>query len=613
MNTTAAQRSEALTLLERPRAVLIMAIWFAMATAGGELAVLGVRKFVEHRALFLGPHTLWLTPTANALLFLSVGCLLLLTSLAWRPLRSLRVSTLVFSFLGVLAVLLMFERLHRIALLLLATGIAVNASTLFARRAEGFRRVVWRSTPVLVSFVVVTMIAVSGARLVRERLALARLSNAPAGASNVVLIIWDTVRALSLSAYGYHRPTTPNLEALARRGVLFDVAMATAPWTLPSHASMFTGRYAHELSTDFGKPLDDVHPTVAEVLRHRGYLTAGFVANTLYCGYEFGLNRGFTHYEDYGISAAELVLSSSVGRTLISSQRLRRIAKRYDVVGRKKAEQVTADFLQWLPASGQRPFFAFLNYYDAHEPYLPPSPFRERYGPPTARQLNLLDHRQLRHATRWGKRRMLPAGRQLEQNAYDGAIERLDAELGKLMAELERRGVLDNTIVIVTSDHGEHLGEHNNLFGHGSSLYTQETQVPLVIVAPRKQTPTRVSTAVSLRDLPATMLGLTVGEERGIPGTSLARYWDPSWKATGPQNSPILSQYWERQQEMKSVVVDNYHYIKSKEKEEVFDISRDPREMKELISNSAVASSVLHRLRSAAAPFPARNRPYALD
>ena len=109
----------------------------------------------------------------------------------------------------------------------------------------------------------------------------------------------DTVRADHLSLYGYERPTTPALEQFAQQGIRFDQARATAPWTLPSHASMFTGRWPHELGEEWMTPIRGNFPTLAEYLGDHGYATAGFVANVGYCSQETGLARGFTHYEDY--------------------------------------------------------------------------------------------------------------------------------------------------------------------------------------------------------------------------------------------------------------------------------------------------------------------------
>ena len=131
---------------------------------------------------------------------------------------------------------------------------------------------------------------------------MANLPQADSGTPNVLLIVMDTVSAQHMSLYGYPRDTTPNLARLARKGVRFQHARSTAPWTLPSHASMFTGRWPHDLSVGYGQPLDASAPTLAESLRDRGYATGGFVANTLYCSAETGLNRGFIHYEDHELT-----------------------------------------------------------------------------------------------------------------------------------------------------------------------------------------------------------------------------------------------------------------------------------------------------------------------
>ena len=114
----------------------------------------------------------------------------------------------------------------------------------------------------------------------------------------------DTVRAESLSLYGYNRETSPRLKEFAGRGVRFDQARTAAAWTLPSHASMFTGRWPYELSTRPDRPLDDTFPTLAEFLRDHGYATAGFAANTYFCSLWYGLGRGFMHYEDVALDPA---------------------------------------------------------------------------------------------------------------------------------------------------------------------------------------------------------------------------------------------------------------------------------------------------------------------
>ena len=178
----------------------------------------------------------------------------------------------------------------------------------------------------------------------------------------MLLIVWDTVRAGNLSLHGYGRRTSPNLERLAGRGVRFDQAFATAPWTLPSHSSLFTGRWPHELTADWQSPLDGTHPTLAEYLAAHGYDTAGFVANLDYCSRETGLSRGFAHYEDYPIepwdvftryiglgSRLDLLTPASVINRLLKKY----LGDSYDVIPRSKehakdAAAVDRSFLAWL-------------------------------------------------------------------------------------------------------------------------------------------------------------------------------------------------------------------------------------------------------------------------
>src|SRR5262249_12268568 len=149
-----------------------------------------------------------------------------------------------------------------------------------------------------------------------------------------------TVRARNLSLYGYDRQTTSRLEQFAKTGVRFDRAIAAAPWTLPSHAAMFTGRFPHELSADFRAPLDATHITLAEALRAQGDLTAGFVANTYYSNVENGLSRGFAYYEDYLVSPSELTLSESLSRAILNRDVVRHLINYHNVIGRKTAEEI---------------------------------------------------------------------------------------------------------------------------------------------------------------------------------------------------------------------------------------------------------------------------------
>ncbi|MCA9971131.1 MAG: sulfatase, partial [Anaerolineales bacterium] len=430
---------------------------------------------------------------------------------------------------------------------------------------------------------------------------------------NVLLLVMDTVRAQSMSLHGYGRSTSPNLDRLAASGVRFDRAIASAPWTLPSHATMFTGRWHHELSADWLSPLDTAYPTLAEALRGQGYLTAGFVANVFYASYEHGLNRGFVHYEDYTRTAGEILAGASLGRTLGCWNRneigcqLRPTLGYYELLGRKTAARVNQEFLDWHAAQdGSRPFFAFLNYFDAHAPYLPPAPYDGRFSSGITRgnpmHINLKD---------W---EWTPDQQQAEQDAYDSAIAYVDDQIGQLLAELEARGALENTLVLVTSDHGEEFGEHG-VMAHSNSLYLPSLYVPLIAAMPgRVPAGLQVPNAFSLRDIPATVLDLLqIDGQSPFPGRSLARFW-PDRDPAAAMPEPLISQvtglsfrpagYPVSKGTMLSVVLNHLHYIRRGDAaEELYDIDADPWETADLAA-TADGAARLAEFRAALADVP---------
>jgi arylsulfatase A-like enzyme len=224
---------------------------------------------------------------------------------------------------------------------------------------------------------------------------LAGSAPAPPGARNVVLIVWDTVRAYNLNLYGYPRNTTPNIVKWARKGVVFESATAPAPWTFPSHSSFFTGQWPFRLNSQWKFVLNTPDTTLAEYLARCGYQTAGFAANTNCCSYETGLARGFAHFEDYALSPRSIL-----SRTVPGNWILKNVVSFGDFYDKKwiglqsrGAREINDAFLDWL---GRRrpdhPFFAFLNCFDADEPYIPPPRYVGRFGvrPETARDYQLL-------------------------------------------------------------------------------------------------------------------------------------------------------------------------------------------------------------------------------
>ena len=474
-----------------PLDVLVLSVWCGLA--GGLLEV-GTVVFCKllpgHRMYGMSRHFLWMAPLSNLVLFAGIGLLLAVSTRFW-PRHGGWFSSRLIGFLVVLPLLVvMSTRIYSWAWAILAFGIASRLMPIVEHRPTEARRWQIRSLPALVGIVVVLWGGVSGRDWLKQRHEVSR--PLPSGdPPNVLLIVLDTVRADRLSLYGYQRPTSPTLERLAKRGIRFEKARATAPWTLPSHASMFTGRWPHELDVNWNTRLGTKYPTLAEYLGSRGYATAGFAANVQYCSYEFGLDRGFTHYEDYVLesmtplrmcSLGDLVLktASRLGWTLSAhlgplpflphqdSPIWRILASDPKI----DAGSINREFLDWLSQRCEpgRPFFAFLNYLDAHSTYLLPrgTPYRFGRPPKTEAEVQvLLDWITL------DKLRLPPDYLNLVRDCYDSCLGYLDEQLDRLFSELKRRGVLDRTLVIVTADHGEGLGEHG-LFFHGETLYRTE-------------------------------------------------------------------------------------------------------------------------------------------
>jgi len=530
---------------------VVLAAWCGLAAGELEVAARFLHRTFgsTHRLFLMTRHFVWLIPLFDLALFLAAGAMLALAARRW-PRRAGWLGPRLFVALALLpALTLAGPGIYAEAWLLLALGVASLVAPVLERQRDRWRRRLARTAPALLGLVLLQ----AGWLFGSDRLKRWREEDRPpppASAPNVLVIVLDTVRADHLSLYGYPRPTTPNLQRLAGRGIRFDRARAAAPWTLASHASMFTGQWPHELTVEWMSPLRGDVPTLAEHLGSLGYATAGFVGNTFYASYDTGLDRGFTHYEDYvldGLNAARTAKAlddsfksiGELGRMWHISGRAYQDLTRGE---RKDARAVNREFLEWLAhrVAPRRPFFAFLNYVDAHSPYLlPPGVSNVLDGVPiTDRGVRLL-------GLRWSdenRRRFPGQARQLARDAYDNCLAYVDARLGELVDELERRGVLEQTLVIVTADHGEELGEHA-LFDHGESLYRAEIRVPLVIVPPagrdRSPRPAVVDAPVSLRDLAATVAGFVrPGTTSPFPGRSLLEGTRATAADSGAGNRP---------------------------------------------------------------------------
>lgn len=572
--------------------VLVVAAALAVFAGAIEVVVAAYKQIVLGRITFLSYDFVWMKP-ASYLILVVPGALLAygLSIVIRRPLALSTVTGLIAAAL-LFSMLLPYGAIVWWASALLAAGAGMRIMTWTAGASSDLWVKRLRVVATVVAAALLTGgIAVRAERVMTERKALTALPAPPTG-PNVLLIVLDTVRASSMGLYGYDRPTTPRLEQVARESTVFDRAMVTAPWTLPSHASMFTGLDAEATGVGWDTPLPQSRRTLAEVLRDRGYLTGGFVANFWYTSHESGFPRGFARYSSYETSLETLLSHSSLLRVdivsklpearsfktawteLLSSH----VTAKWNVPATvfKSSGAVVDGFLDWQAGAGERPFFAFLNLFDAHGPYRAPEA-----------QL----------------RQFATGGRERQVDRYDASIAWLDQVVADLLATLKSRGVLDNTIVVITSDHGEQFGEHG-ISGHANSLYLDLLHVPLIIrYPPAVPASRRVGTLVSLRDLPATILDLA-GLSGSLPGTSLSSTWSMPETAIHTTVTAHVDKEWDVGPEflnsagaMFSVFDERLHYIRDGNGgEELYDYRKDPKELKNLAALPEFQADLL-RLR----------------
>jgi arylsulfatase A-like enzyme len=588
---------------DRPRSLLFMAVWFGLVTGASEAIVLLILQLLRRCLLDFTSPFIWTIPLSDAAVLTLPG----LAFVLWARRRgvsprlrnialfffcTLAISTIILSVCPLLVV-----SLFPPAVILLAAGIASQVTRLAATRQRLLHQLFVRTIPAMIALALLVGLTTQARYWWIEHRLLQSLPPAAPGAPNVLLLVLDTVRAKSTSLYGYSKDTTPNLQRWARRGVLFDQAIAPSPYTLTSHASMFTGRYPHQLAADWTVPLESGCPTLAEVLHDRGYLTAGFVANVWYAGRQTGLDRGFGRYVAHRLTPLEILVRSALCRTLL---RIPRISP--------PASAINDDFSRWLARSPKRPFFAFLNYCDCHVPY-EPEPRDQTASPDEQRQIFF-----------WGIDGLMapqadtdPAHLTLARDAYENCLRGLDRRINELLQNLEDRGDLKNTIVIIVGDHGEQFGEHN-IIQHADSLYRPALHVPLFIIAPNSPVAgQRVRQMVTLRDLPATILDLLKIPPGGIAGDSFAAAITPGPDAplpSGPKfafvSRGINYPAWHPNSggPVAAVFLDGKYCIRNTYQEELYDFQTDPDEQHNLIDspNSRHLSDLLRPLLPTRAP-----------
>lgn len=299
-----------------------------------------------------------------------------------------------------------------------------------------------------------------------------KLFNSPSG-PNVVLIVADALRADHLGCYGYSRPTSPEIDRFAADALIFDKAMSNSPWTKPSMGTVFTSMYAHEHQAfSWMDNLPDERLTLAEVFRNKNYATFAIQTNPSITE-NHNFKQGFRYYD-------EMVL--------------------------EKGEIVTSHFNSWVKKNKKKPFFAYLHYMDTHVPYNAPQEFGQIFGLKddtlfTPGEFQTIDVRLL------GEMGLSLRDKQSLVNLYDAAIKYFDSNFAKIVDNLKKLGILNETVIILTSDHGEEFWEHDG-FAHGHTIYNELLHVPLIIGYIPHLPEKRIKSYVQLLDFFPTVLSL---------------------------------------------------------------------------------------------------------
>jgi len=356
---------------------------------------------------------------------------------------------------------------------------------------------------------------------------------------------------------------------------------------------MLTGHYTYDHQAEL-QPLDDRFPTLGEVLQTQGYRTGAFSANTLFFTRRQGFGRGFLRFEDNFHSLQDIGLNSLYG-FVFDYYGLRKVLNYEGVPNRKYASDINRSVLNWINKESDKPFFVFINYFDVHDPYLPPEPYRSQFAV-AENPGGLINGFVERYAPA-----LTPDQLQSEIDAYDGSIRYVDDQIKALLGELQARGELENTLVIVTSDHGESLGEHG-LLQHSASLYIQEIHVPLIFWWPDHVPADKsVSTPVTNSAIAATILSLIEVQDHPFPGPALtALISDQNATADWPDPISEVAQFEGAAEqnptthgELKSVLDAEMQYIvHEKFGEELYDWQADPQETDNMIDDPAVQSVV---------------------
>ncbi|MCI0413625.1 sulfatase [bacterium] len=508
--------------------VLLLAVWSGF--------ICGVLESVIHvvtrnypavlAAEKVSLDVLWAAPLLNIVCFSLLAVPLLLF-------RNSRWIAAIFSFVCFTVVLITPQVLHWISVLLLSLGLAVTVHRAMRNRIEAVHKLLW----VIPLFLGAAWGFVQCYKIFGESRLARSLPPVPSQAANVLVIVLDTVRYDRMKAESM---LTPHLNSIANEGIRYENAWSTTSWSLPSQASILTGVYPHQHGADWPQlKIREEIPVLAEYFSQKGYVTGAFSGNASWVTPEY-LGRGFLRFETYLV--VDVIRRTTIGRNM------EKISKRLGYYLPKHgnlAPNIRAQFFDFLNTYPQRPFFVYICYMDANKAF-----FSSKLTSPMAQAVA----------------------------KYDQAIAELDQEVGTLIDTLREKKLLDNTILVVTSDHGESFGartpQDHDPEGHGTSLYVEQTRVPLIVRFPKKITSGQISQQpTSIYSIPFLILQLLELRDGSFAERS---------------NDSILATLRYDERNVASVIGKNTHYIHNigRNREELYDLRADPFEKKNLAGSS---------------------------
>jgi arylsulfatase A-like enzyme len=571
---------------------IVLAAWSATVFGLLEGIVLCIsRAYPANLAPYkVSTHILWITPVVNLLFFTLIAFGILILGKWFR--RRFQRSTLLivvgfFVFIGIVTVITSPAIIHSISAVLLSLGLTVTIIRGLRGSENQLADYLRRRLAIIPLLIATIALGVAVYEDAGERWAFRKLPAAPTKSVNVLVVVMDTVRRDKLDLPA-ERSLTPNLDRIMARGVRFEEAWATSSWSLPSQASILTGRYPHEHGADWPYlRLTEEYPTLGEFFSQRGYVTGAFSGNAAWVTPEY-LGRGFLRFNVYTLE--DLVRRTVVGR--LFGRPLSALG--YHPAGRgKKAPEVNRQFLQFLDDYQGRPFFTYLCYMDVNQSF----------------------HNRRLNRGFWEK----PPQVQEVTAAYDHGLTMLDAQIGNLFAELERRDIMKNTLVVLTSDHGESFGVENtgdnDPAGHGTSLYPEQTRVPLCVIYPGRLSSQTVNHKVSATDIPA-----MITRELGFANSPFKdRPMIPPENPDGLEindNRRLLATLNYDYRRIQSIVWGHWQYIYNPidpgKREELYDLRVDPHTKNNLVGRDPVVDPIRDLLKQMLAsdlvtPMSSRN------